>query len=277
MAVCLRRAELNTRAAMGLGEMLRDDRPRLLSNEARLAALVSLALLTAGCSGTSLFGGGSTSTAPPPAATSTDSPSFRDKVSNFFAGSSARSQQPVAGAQADVDCPLIDIRQGASTLSIGADGTAAAGNNTAMSLKYQGVFVRAARECALVSGQMVMKIGVEGRIIVGPAGGPGDVNVPLRIAVIHETVSGSQPIVTKLIRIPVTVVSATDNPIFTHIEEGLSFPMPSKSEIDDYIVYIGFDPLAAEAQDKPPPKPKPVKHKTKPVASTGAVPLRAAQ
>ena len=61
-----------------------------------------------------------------------------------------------------------------------------------MSLKYQGTFVRAARECAVVGGQMVMKVGVEGRIIVGPAGGPGQVDVPLRIAVVDEKPAGSK-------------------------------------------------------------------------------------
>src|SRR6516165_7443871 len=49
------------------------------------------------------------------------------------------------------------------------------GANEAMSLKYQGTFVRAARDCAVVSGEMVMRVGVQGRIIVGPAGGPGQV------------------------------------------------------------------------------------------------------
>ena len=139
-----------------------------------------------------------------------------------------------------------------------------------MSLKYQGTFVRAARECAVAGGQMVMKVGVEGRIIVGPAGGPGQVDVPLRIAVVDETPAGSKMIVTKFIRVPVTVQSSTDNPTFTHIEEGLSFPLPPAAELDNYIVYIGFDPLAAEAQDKQKEKPKhKPKPKARPTASTG--------
>jgi hypothetical protein len=111
-----------------------------------------------------------------------------------------------------------------------------------------------------------MKVGVEGRIIVGPAGGPGHVDVPLRIAVVRETTAGSKTVVTKLIRIPVTVPSSTDNPTFTHVEEGLSFPMPAAGDLDDYTVYIGFDPLAADAQDKVKPKPK---TKPKPAGSTG--------
>ena len=221
------------------------------------AAALSLALLAGGCSGSGLglgsLGGSST---PPPAASSA-SPSFKDKVSSFFGSASAKDPQQVENSQIAQDCPLIDIRQGASTLKIGTTGSVASGesdDNGAMELKYQGTFVRAARECALVAGQLVMKVGVEGRVIVGPSGGPGQVIVPLRIAVVEETTKGAKPIVTKFVAIPVTIASATDNPTFTHVEEGLSFPMPR--DLDNYIVYIGFDPLSLQ-QQHPAAKPKP--------------------
>jgi hypothetical protein len=239
---------------------------RLRSHRASIATFLFLALLASGCSGTSLLGTPSTpSTGAPPASSS---PSFTDKISGFFSRSTATSQQSVTGTTQEIDCPLINIRSGASTLTIGATsssaGDANSTNNGAMAVRYQGTFVRAARECALVGGNVVMKIGVEGRIIVGPAGGPGQVDVPLRIAVVEETTAHTKPITTQLIRIPVTVASATDNPTFTHIEEGVTFPMPA--DLDNYVVYIGFDPIAAAAQDHPKPAPK--KPKAKP-AKTG--------
>ncbi len=209
----------------------------------RCASIVTwlvLALLASGCSGGSLLGTPSatatgTSAAPP----ASGSPSFKDKISSFFSGSTTIGP---TGTKGDTD------------------------NNGAMAVRYQGTFVRAARECALVSGNVVMKVGVEGRIIVGPAGGPGQVDVPLRIAVVEETAAHTKPIVTKFARIPVTVASATDNPTFTHIDDDVTFPMPSN--LDNYIVYIGFDPLAAQAQDRPKPAAKP-KPKAKPTAKTG--------
>lgn len=235
-----------------------------------IATLLFLALLAPGCSGSSLLGTPATtvaSTAPAPVASSPSS--IKDKISSFFSGSTATSQQSMTGAAQDIDCPLISIRQGASTLTIGPTGNygnVESTNNGAMAVKYQGTFVRAARECALIGGNVVMKIGVEGRIIVGPAGGPGQVDVPLRVAVVEETPAGTKPIVTKFVRIPVTVASATDNPTFTNIEEGVTFPMPN--DIENYVVYIGFDPLAAQAQDRPKPAIKP-KPKLKPTAKTG--------
>jgi hypothetical protein len=236
-----------------------------------VAAVVALALAASGCSGSSI-GVPTTpvptaAAAPPPAPAA---PSFKDKVTSFFSNKSANTPQPVANAPQDIDCPLIDIRQGASTLTIPPPPPD--GGNEAMTLKYQGTFVRAARECAVVSGQMVMKVGVQGRIIVGPAGGPGPVEVPLRIAIVSEPASGAATVLTKLVRIPVSVPNMNGTS-FTHIEEGLTFPMPSGADLENYVVYIGFDPLGAAEEDharRPEPKIKPKpKAKPNPSAPTG--------
>ena len=42
-----------------------------------------------------------------------------------------------------------------------------------MDLRYQATIIRTARECQVNSGVMTMKVGIEGRVITGPAGGPG--------------------------------------------------------------------------------------------------------
>ena len=235
--------------------LLRDGYQMRQCERASKAVLFALALATAGCSG---IGAPATSTLESPAA---PSPSLGQKITNFFSGASAKSPQTVANSAADLNCPTMDIRPGASTLTIGPT----TGDNATMALKYQGTFVRAARECSAANGNMVMRVGVEGRIILGPAGGPGQIDVPLRIAVVDERVSGSKVIVTKLVHIPVTV-TAEANTFFTHIEEGLSFPMPPPGDLDSYILYIGFDALAAEPKEKPKPAPKP---KVRPHSSTG--------
>src|SRR5262245_50599650 len=243
------------------------------------AGAVLTLLLLAGCSG----GGGvpatTASTAAPPAAGSAgaptapatpSTPSLKDKIASFFSGATQREPQSVTNAQPDVECPFLDIRQGASTLTYPPPPPD--GGNEAMSLKYQGTFVRAARDCAVVNGQMVMRVGVQGRIIVGPAGGPGQVDVPLRIAIVSTPLTAPKTVVTKLIRIPVAIGPNAGNADFTHIEEGLTFPMPAPGA-EPSLVYIGFDPIAAAVQDqakKPAPakKPKPAV-KPNPNAPTG--------
>ena len=224
--------------------------------KATIAAVLLLGVPLGGCTGSGVFN------APSAPAADSSSPSFSDRVTGFFSSSSAKAPQAVAGAPSNVNCPALEIREGASTLSVGPRG-----ENATMSLKYQGSFIRIARECSVAGGSMVMKIGIQGRIIIGPAGGPGQIDVPVRIAVVQEKPGGSAPIFTKLIRIPVAIPAQGDA-AFSQIEEGVSFPLPTPvTALDDYIAYVGFDPLAAEAEDnakarqrprtKPRPKPAP--------------------
>jgi len=207
-------------------------------------SLLALALMAGGCSTNTASSG-----AP-------DTGTGLSSITDFFSGSSAKAPQPVAGGQPDIVCPPVDVRRGASTLAIGSNGE----KSSAMTLKYQGSFAREARECAVVDGNMVMRVGIEGRLVVGPAGGPGQVNVPLRIAVVQETPGHARPIATKFVIIPVAIADTTTNNVFTHIEDAITFPLPSPtSQLDDYIVYVGFDPVTAEAQARataPRPKPK---------------------
>jgi hypothetical protein len=125
-------------------------------------------------------------------------------------------------------------------------------------LRYQATIVRTARECQVNSGLMMMKVGIEGRVITGPAGGPGSVDVPLRIAVVQEGIN-PKTILSKFAHIPVTVASAVDRVPFTHIDSEISFPLPQPlAQIDAYVVYIGFDPMGAQQEKKKPvAKPKP--------------------
>jgi hypothetical protein len=222
-----------------------------MCRRASIAAALALVLLGAGCAGTGVM---------PDAATGASSGrSGSGSIGDFFSGFSAKSPQTVAGAQPDLNCPTVDVRQGASTLNIGPTG-----DKTAMTTKYQGTFMREARNCAVVNGNMMMTIGIEGRVVVGPAGTPGPVDIPLRIAVVQETPGSPKMIVTKFIRIPVTIGPNEENATFTHIEQGLSFPVPTPTyALDDYIAYIGFDPLTMEAQNKQAQKPA-VKPKSKP-------------
>jgi hypothetical protein len=181
---------------------------------------------------------------------------------------SSADSSPTRLAQAvpaDVNCPAVEVRRGAATLSVGP-----AGERTAMTLKYQASFVRLARECSMVEGNMVIKIGVEGRVVLGPAGSPGQVTVPLRFAVVQETASsGMRPIATKFVIVPVDV-GATGNTPFVYVEEALSFPIPTPATaLDEYLVYVGFDPVSAEAQSKA-PKPRAPKEKPKPKAKVPA-------
>lgn len=177
---------------------------------------------------------------------------------NIFDSNKATSEAPAEGAAAapatpEYECPGVQVRTGAAVLSIGSDTKATAeGEPAALHLRYQGTIIRFARECHVAAGVMTMKVGIEGRVITGPEGGPGKVDVPLRMAVVQEGVT-PKPIASKFAMIPVEITAAVDRVTFTHIEEGLSFPIPAPASLlDAYVVYIGFDTLAAQQQKKKP-------------------------
>jgi hypothetical protein len=155
----------------------------------------------------------------------------------------------------EYDCPDVQIRFGASTLMIGAKP--GQGEPKALDVRYQGNILRTARECHLAGKIMTMKVGVEGRIITGPAGSPGNVDVPLRIAVVQEG-TNQRTVLSKFARETVAVNSAVDRVTFTHIDSDISFPLPTPvTDISKYVVYVGFDPLGAQPQRKPPARKKP--------------------
>jgi hypothetical protein len=182
---------------------------------------------------------------------------FSSSPLDFFSTSS-KATTGEAGASdgaADVECPGVEVRTGAATLMIGSKP--GEGEPSALDLRYQASMVRTARECQVNAGIMNMKVGVEGRVITGPAGGPGTIDVPLRIAVVQEGVN-PKTIVSKFARIQITVANAADRVPFTHVDSDISFPMPQPvALIDSYVVYVGFDPAGApQEKKKPPSKPK---------------------
>jgi hypothetical protein len=178
-------------------------------------------------------------------------PSFSSRVMSFFSGAKPGLKQPASPTPSapEVECPGVDIRGGASTLNIAAKADQA----TAGDLRYQLSFGQTARECLVQGGTMKIKVGVQGRIVLGPLGGPGQLDVPVRYAVVRE---GPEPrtIVTRFKRIPVVVPPDQMHVQFVDIEEGLTFPMPSSGDLEAYVVYVGFDEIGDRNEKRPPAK-----------------------
>jgi hypothetical protein len=158
---------------------------------------------------------------------------------------------PNAQISADEDCPGASIRQGASAWAQN-DGQGPT------NVRYQASITQIARECAILGSTMTIKVGVEGRLVIGPKGTPGNVTVPIRIAVVQE---GPQPrpVVSKFYAVQVNVQAGAAQTQFTHVDDDLTFPLPADKNLDKYVIYVGFDPQGAppaKAKAKPKPAPK---------------------
>jgi hypothetical protein len=210
-----------------------------------VAGVLALIVL-AGCSSSGNWFGSSSSSATATASAPSSSGSFTERFSNLVLGTPATAKAEGPRPD-DLDCPNVDIRQGASTLSASGPDTGSA----ALSVRYQASFVRTARECAQHGGNVTMKVGVEGRVILGPAGAPGQITIPLRLALVKEGIE-PKTIWTKLYSLPVTLPPGQTNVPFIHVEEDMTVPMPSAKEFDNYVIYVGFDPEGAALEKKKP-------------------------
>jgi len=183
--------------------------------------------------------------------------SFTDKLKNLFGGGSKSEEQqqptPVdpSEAQPDMDCPQVAIRAGASTYAVAAPGKQAIGND----VRFQATITKMARDCTKAGGEITARIGIQGRIVVGPAGAPATVEVPLRVAVVQGGV-GEKVIATKAYKTTVTMGEDESVP-FTLVADDLVYPVPAANVADNYIFYVGFDPqLVSGASTKPAKKKK---------------------
>jgi hypothetical protein len=195
------------------------------------------------------------------AASPASAQSLTDRFKSLFGGKSDEPAQnsttapaaPAAPGQDETynDCPPVTVRAGASTYAVAAPGKQAIGND----VRFQATITRMARDCLRNGAEITARVGVQGRVIAGPAGAPSTVEIPLRVAVVQGGV-GEKVIASKAYRTTVTMSEDGSVP-FSFVAEDMVYPTPSVAAADSYILYVGFDPQALA----PEPKPKAVRKK----------------
>ena len=181
--------------------------------------------------------------------------SLTDKFKSLFGGGTAKDDVPVVNPQQDqtpeLNCPPVSIRAGASTYVVGEPGKPAVGD----AVRFQESITRTSRECSINAGVITARIGIQGRVIAGPAGVPQTVEVPMRIAVVQGGVT-EKTVATKAYKTTVQMNEEGSAP-FTIIADDVVYPAPPPAIGDAYIFYIGFDPqLLTPERPKAAPKKK---------------------
>ncbi|MGH6934802.1 MAG: hypothetical protein ACRED2_01220, partial [Methylocella sp.] len=124
-------------------------------------------------------------------------------------------------------CPQVVVLEGTAASQAHA-GTPPSSAN----LRYQYALDDTARECTLEGDQLAIKIGVAGKVLLGPAGSPGAFSVPVRMAVLRAR--DNLPIVSKLYHAAVTVAAGQTGADFTIVSEPLRVPFIQDHAKDDY-------------------------------------------
>jgi hypothetical protein len=181
-------------------------------------------------------------------ATPAASQSLTDRFKSLFGGKSDEPPPPIVDNKEpapDLNCPPVGIRAGASTYAVAAPGKEAVGND----VRFQATITKTARECVRSGSEITARVGIQGRVIVGPAGAPASVEVPLRVAVVQGGVA-EKVIATKAYRTNVEV-GEQDSVPFSLVIDDIVYPEPPVADVDKYVFYVGFDPQAVAPEAKP--------------------------
>jgi hypothetical protein len=105
-------------------------------------------------------------------------------------------------------------------------------------VRYLASITKTARECQTAGGGIVMKVGIEGRVVAGPKGGQGTVTLPIRVAVAKQ-MGGSGALFTKLYKVPVNVTPPEYRGDYAQVFDQITVPVGPDDR--DLITYVGFD------------------------------------
>ncbi len=190
----------------------------------RVAAACILAGSLAGCAG-----GGENFF---PASISGGASSFGNLLS--FAKPDTAPVSAAASRQAPLQCPQIEVLDGTSSFR-----TYSGADQSNGSVRYQYSLGDVARECTRSGQDILIKVGVSGRVLLGPAGQPGSFNVPVRIAVRRD--SDQKAAAAKLYQVPSTIAFGQTQGDFTIVSDPLVVPYIQAHADDDYTILVGFD------------------------------------
>ena len=162
---------------------------------------------------------------------SASEPSTMSKLANLIAFNSTTAPKAVDSVAGNVDyveCPVVDVEEGGGVAVVGSGAT----------LRHQFTISETARECSVANKQISIRVGVAGRVVTGPAGGPGTFSVPLRIGIRRET--DKQIVTSKVVNITATIPSGGSNTTFAVVPDPLTVPWLREEADEDYMVVVAF-------------------------------------
>ncbi len=159
-----------------------------------------------------------------------------DTLGNLFAFNSTRAP-PVPAAptlNTGVICPIVDVRDGGAAHRVhSGSGTSGA------DVRYQYSIGETARECEVQGDRIIIRVGVEGKVLLGPAGSPSSFNVPVFIGVRRD--EGQQMLTSRIYQVAAAIPSGSSQTTFSVVSEPMSVPFTRENAAADYTIYVGFE------------------------------------
>lgn len=188
-----------------------------VARAARFAGVGAIALLLSACSMGNMFAPGK--------------PSETAQLQNSSATPAQISAASTNALPAiATECPEIKVRPGSEALFFYGKGKV----GDARSLNYQAVIEKQSRNCVVSNGLITVKMGVVGRLLLGPAGNQQNVNLPIRFAVERDEVA----VFSERYEIPVTITPPNQAEEFVKVVENVGIPYLGGERI---VIWVGFD------------------------------------
>ena len=188
-----------------------------VARSTRVVSMGALALALSACSMGSMF---APSAAPSASAMQTANPTQAELQSG-----STNALPAIA-----TECPPIKVRPGGEALFYYGKGKV--GNPR--DLNYQAVIDKQSRNCVVSNGLITVKMGVVGRLLLGPSGNQTDVTIPIRFAVERDNVA----MFSEKYDIPIVVTPPAQSSEFVKVVENVAIPYTGGEQI---IIWVGFD------------------------------------
>jgi hypothetical protein len=127
-------------------------------------------------------------------------------------------------------CPQVYLLDGTANYRTYAKGA----KDDPTKIVYQASLADTTRQCVQNESQLVMTVVVQGRVVSGPAGGAGSVNLPIRVA----ATDGKNTLYSELTQYPVEVPAGVGTSQFIFTKTNVALPGGAG---DFAKVYVGFD------------------------------------
>ncbi|HEX8666433.1 MAG TPA: hypothetical protein VF744_20635 [Beijerinckiaceae bacterium] len=166
--------------------------------------------------------------------------SIGDTLSNLFKfGGTTEPKEAPRGA-GDAYCPTVGVIEGGAALRAYTGGKV--GEPSA--LRHQIAIGQLARECVeQPDGSILIKVGVEGRALLGPAGQPGRFDAPVTFVVKR----GERVFASRTQRVSVAVPAGDTQASFVTVQDGLVVP----PGVGEYEIDVGLGAGAGEKPERP--------------------------
>ena len=172
----------------------------------KAALLGCVAMALTGCNATSSEEGGGT-------------------LRNFLLYGGATVPAAAAVATDDVYCPTVAVIDGGAAIQAYAGGR----TGDAEALRSQIALGQLARECnGRPDGSTVVKVGIQGRALIGMGGRAGRFDVPVRIVVKR----GNTVIANRVRRTAVTIPAGDTQADFVVVEDGIVVPAQNANDFE---------------------------------------------